>query len=49
VRVGGGKQLLHRRAVRTTYGGLDDLRPVLDDLSEKEAARTELSPYTPGD
>jgi tricarballylate dehydrogenase len=45
----GGNSYFTAGAIRTTYGGLDDLRPVLEDLPDDQAARTELSPYTPED
>ncbi len=45
----GGNSYFTAGAIRTTYGGLDDLRPVLDDLSDEQATKTELSPYTSED
>jgi tricarballylate dehydrogenase len=45
----GGNSYFTAGAIRTTYGGLEDLRPVLEDLSDEQAARTELSPYKPAD
>jgi tricarballylate dehydrogenase len=47
--LGGGNSYFTAGAIRTTYGGLDDLRPVLEDLSDEQAQQTELSPYTPED
>lgn len=45
----GGNSYFTAGAIRTTFDDLDDLRLVLDDLSDEQAARTELSPYTPED
>jgi tricarballylate dehydrogenase len=45
----GGNSYFTAGAIRTTYGGLDDLRPFLDDLSDEQATKTELSPYTSED
>lgn len=42
----GGNSYFTAGATRTTYGGLDDVRPLLD-LSDTEAARVDLPPYTP--
>jgi tricarballylate dehydrogenase len=35
--------------MRTTHDGLDDLRPILSDLSDEQAAMIELPPYTAED
>jgi tricarballylate dehydrogenase len=32
-----------------TYDGLEDLRPILENVSDERAAITELPPYTPED
>jgi tricarballylate dehydrogenase len=45
----GGNSYFTAGAIRTTYTGLDDLRPLLEDLSDEQARRTILSPYTPED
>jgi tricarballylate dehydrogenase len=45
----GGNTYFSAGAFRTTYDGLEDLRPILDDLSDEQAAATELPPYTPED
>jgi tricarballylate dehydrogenase len=45
----GGNSYFTAGAIRTTYGGLDDLRSVLEDLSDEQVQKTELSPYTPED
>lgn len=42
----GGNTYFTLGAMRTTYNGLEDLRPVLDDLSEEQAARIDLPAYT---
>jgi tricarballylate dehydrogenase len=44
----GGNSAFTAGAFRTTYDGLDDLRPVLD-LDDQSAATIELGPYTPDD
>jgi tricarballylate dehydrogenase len=44
----GGNSAFTAGAFRTTYDGLDDLRPVLD-LDDATAATIELGPYTPDD
>ncbi|HUF47528.1 MAG TPA: FAD-dependent tricarballylate dehydrogenase TcuA [Vicinamibacterales bacterium] len=44
----GGNSYFSAGAFRTTYRGLDDLRPLLD-LREDEAARIDLPAYTPDD
>ncbi|QIN78503.1 FAD-dependent oxidoreductase [Rubrobacter marinus] len=43
----GGNSYFTAGAIRTTHNGLEDLRPLLDDLSDEQAAATELDPYTP--
>jgi tricarballylate dehydrogenase len=43
----GGNSAFTAGATRTTYGGLDELRPILPDLTDAEAARVDLPPYTP--
>src|SRR5829696_2131928 len=35
--------------MRATHEGLADLQPILDDLSNEQATKTELPPYTPED
>jgi tricarballylate dehydrogenase len=45
----GGNSYFTAGAMRTTHGGLEDLRPILDDFSDEQAAKTELQPYTPED
>ena len=42
----GGNSYFTAGATRTTFGGLDDLRPVLDDLTDAQAALVDLPPYT---
>ena len=42
----GGNSAFTAGAFRTTYRGLEDLRPVLD-LNDDQAARIDLAPYTP--
>ncbi len=42
----GGNSYFTAGATRTTYEGLDDLRPILD-LTDGEATMVELPPYTP--
>jgi tricarballylate dehydrogenase len=44
----GGNTYFTAGAFRSTYRGLDDLRPLLD-LSDEEAARIDLPPYSPDD
>jgi tricarballylate dehydrogenase len=43
----GGNSYFTAGATRTTFNGLDDLRPILDDLTDEQAANVELPPYTP--
>lgn len=45
----GGNSYFTAGAIRTTHNGLEDLRPLLDGLSDDQAAATELDPYTPED
>jgi tricarballylate dehydrogenase len=42
----GGNSYFTAGAMRTTHGGLVDLQPILDDLSNEQATKTELPPYT---
>ncbi|WP_273847521.1 FAD-dependent tricarballylate dehydrogenase TcuA [Rubrobacter calidifluminis] len=46
---GGGNSYFTAGAFRTTYAGLDDLVPLLDEVDEERLARTELPPYGPED
>ncbi|MDP9375903.1 MAG: FAD-dependent tricarballylate dehydrogenase TcuA, partial [Chloroflexota bacterium] len=44
----GGNSYFTAGAIRTTYSGLDDLRPLIEErLTDEQAARIELPPYTP--
>jgi tricarballylate dehydrogenase len=43
----GGNSYFTTGAIRTTYDGLDDLRPIVQNLTDGQAATTELPPYTP--
>lgn len=43
----GGNSYFTAGATRTTFTTLDDLRPILDDLTDEQAAAVELPPYTP--
>ena len=45
----GGNSYFTAGAFRTTFGSLEDLRPLLDEVSEEELARTEAPPYTEED
>jgi tricarballylate dehydrogenase len=45
----GGNSYFTAGAFRTTFGSLEELRPLLDEVSEKELARTEAPPYTKED
>ena len=45
----GGNSYYTAGAMRTTFSGLDDLRPILDVFTDEEASRVELSPYTAED
>lgn len=42
----GGNSYFTLGSFRATYHGLDDLRPILDELDESEAALYDLPPYT---
>ena len=42
----GGNSYFTAGATRTTFGSLDDLRPMLDDLTDAQAALVDLPPYT---
>jgi tricarballylate dehydrogenase len=43
----GGNSAFTAGATRTTYDGIDDLRPILDGFTDAEAALVDLPPYTP--
>jgi tricarballylate dehydrogenase len=43
----GGNSYFTAGATRTTFRSLDDLRPILDDLTDAQAAEVELPPYSP--
>jgi tricarballylate dehydrogenase len=45
----GGNSYFTAGAFRTTFESLEDLRPLLDEVSEEELARTEAPPYTEED
>lgn len=45
----GGNSYFTAGAVRTTFNGLEDLRPLLEGLNDEQAAATELTPYTEHD
>jgi tricarballylate dehydrogenase len=45
----GGNSYFTAGAFRTTFAGLDELRPILDGLSDELAAETDLPAYTPED
>ena len=45
----GGNTYFTAGAIRTTYDGLEDLRPIVENVSDEQAAVTELPPYTPKD
>lgn len=45
----GGNSRFTAGATRTTFNGLDDLRPLLPDLSDELAAITDIPAYTPDD
>src|ERR671910_2428765 len=45
----GGNSYFTAGAIRTTYEGLEDLRPIVEDLTDELAVATELPPYTPDD
>jgi tricarballylate dehydrogenase len=45
----GGNSYFTAGAFRTAYGSLDALRPLLEDLTDEQAARIDLPPYTAAD
>jgi tricarballylate dehydrogenase len=45
----GGNSYFTAGAFRTTFESLEELRPLLDEMSEEELARTEAPPYTKED
>src|SRR5918997_2183267 len=45
----GGNSYFTAGAIRTTHEGLEDLRPIVENLTDELAAATELPPYTPDD
>ena len=45
----GGNSYFTAGAFRTTFGGLEDLEPLLDNPDEALLERTKLDPYTPED
>ncbi len=45
----GGNSYFTAGAFRTTFGSLEELRPLLDEVSEEELAETEAPPYTKED
>ena len=45
----GGNSYFTAGATRTTYAGLDELRPLLDDRDDARLAVTDLPPYAPDD
>jgi tricarballylate dehydrogenase len=45
----GGNSYFTAGAVRTTFTGLDDVLPLLDDPNDPRLAVTDLPPYTPAD
>ncbi len=47
--VRGGNTRFSGGGFRFTYSGLDDMRPMLPDLSDEEAARMEVGAYSSGD
>lgn len=46
---GGGNSYFTAGATRTTYNGIEDLRPLLHDLTDELAATTDIPPYTSED
>jgi tricarballylate dehydrogenase len=42
----GGNSYFTAGATRTAFNSLDDLRPILDDLTDAQAAAVDLPPYT---
>jgi tricarballylate dehydrogenase len=45
----GGNSYFTAGAIRTTYDDLEDLRPIVENLTDELAEATELPPYTPED
>ena len=45
----GGNSYFTAGAFRTTFGGLEDIEPLLDNPDEALLERTKLDPYTPED
>lgn len=45
----GGNSYFTAGAIRTTYDNLEDLRPIVENLTDELVAATELPPYTPDD
>ncbi len=45
----GGNSYFTAGATRTTYAGLDELRPLLDDQEDARLAATDVPPYSPDD
>ena len=45
----GGNTYFTAGAFRTTFRGIEELRPLLDDVSEELLTRTEVPPYTKDD
>jgi tricarballylate dehydrogenase len=45
----GGNSYFTAGAMRTTFASLDDLRPLFDDFSDEDAARTAVEPYQEAD
>ncbi len=45
----GGNTYFTAGTFRTTFSGVEELSPILDDVAEEQLARTELPPYTEDD
>lgn len=45
----GGNSYYTAGAMRTTFNGVEDLRPILEDFADEEASQVELAPYTAED
>jgi tricarballylate dehydrogenase len=45
----GGNSYFTAGATRTTFAGLDDLRPILHDVNDERLATTDIPPYSPDD
>ncbi len=45
----GGNSYYTAGAMRTTFHGLEDLRPILDDVTDEDASKVEIAPYTAED